>query len=294
MYLELRQELGRILKSVELSTQLSILPIELNFQIEEPVDRQFGLLASNLAFIFSKKLKEREDVVVSPQKIAEVVAGLVDQNQFRVSVDGGGFINVEPTKEFIRRFIVKEPSQLNGDILVDWNSVAILEKLRNSEEARYFIRELSNRVIELSHNDSIQLLSILSDPEIDSNAYLRGFSGRENTPSYLLKFKEVVESLPLSAGELVLDDDQLVIEKLLLFRGRLEESVLRSHPERAMFHLLSLVRDFFSQYNRPTTRKLILEQKDLPFLFYASSCGKQVLAALNALKFSCQLPITVL
>lgn len=294
MHLELKQELDKILVSAELSAQLNFSPFDLNFQITEPVDRNFGLLASNLAFVFSKKLKEREGVLVSPQIVADRICHLVDKKRFEVSVDGGGFINVNPTSEFVVQYIVSEPAPLESDIFIDWTSATMIEKLRMSDEALFFLRELASRVTSLSQSDSLQLLSILSDPEINSNSYLRGFDGRENTPAYFLKFLEVIGSLPGPKGKLILNEGQSFVEKLLLFRGRLEESVLRSHPERVIWHMLSLVREFFDQYNRPTARRFIFEQRELSLLFYAASCGKQVQAALNALKFSCQLPVTVL
>ena len=56
MYKELRQELERILSGQELATELKVEPSSLNFQIEEPIDRQFGLLASNISFIYSLSL----------------------------------------------------------------------------------------------------------------------------------------------------------------------------------------------------------------------------------------------
>jgi len=300
MYNELRQELERVLLSQELVAALQVAPCALNFQIEEPTDRQFGLLASNLSFVYSKKLKERSGVVISPQIVAEKIAKLVPTNHFKISVDGGGFLNVNPTKDFIKNYLSSKPVTIDFEIPVNWHSNSMLEKIRFSQEATFFLKELSKQRTELSRSDSLQLLSILGDIEISSSAYLRGYGGvggyggRDNTPSYLSNFEKVVTTLPAPTGELERLELVPFVEKLILFRGRLEESFSRDHPERIMELILKVVRDFFSYYNRPTIRRQIMEGTNPDFLFFAASCGKQVLMALNAIKFSCQLPVTVL
>jgi hypothetical protein len=259
------------------------------------------MLTTNVSFVLSKKLKDSNHSSISPKKIADSISKFISNEIFEASVDGGGFININPTNSSIRNFFNENTSPLNqGEIKVDWNAGNISELVHLNEEAVYFIGELVKRgTTELSRADSLLLLSLLADVEIDANSYLRNFIGRDNTPQYLKRFEEISNTIPDSSSQL--QDVSLTSfkKKLLLFQGRLSESIERDHPERVFALVLGLVREFFSVYNQPAIRQLLLAkngpiEKNWDFLLLARSCRKQVLSTLNMLKFSCELPRTVL
>ncbi len=305
MHFVLKEKISQALQSEDFLTKVgapAIVP-PFNFQVEEPTDRQFGFLASNVAFICAKKMKEVLGIGVSPFQIASALKECLGQSDFALRIDGGGFLNADPTAELIERFLRSDDVPLPL-MEIFWDSNALHQVFSEciSDEPFLFLQEVAARgQVALSHRDSLQLLSLLGDSELEALPYLRGYGGRSNTPAYLEGFLAIVKRLSSRevTGFPVLDEQQRFMEKVLLYRGRVMASLEGQHFERILRYALELVREFYSLYNRPDYRAaLLLLESDLlwqnTFSALALKAGKYVDQTLNLLKFSCEVPNPVL
>jgi len=269
---------------------------EFNFQVYEPDDPQYGFLATNAAFIFAKKFKELHAKVISPQAVAEKIKLLFPKDKFSAVVDGGGFVNFNPTSDFTQEFLTTEKNLELKEIFVDWSAKAVIDNFFSPppEEVTHLIQALKKSgKLQLTHDDSLQLLSLLGDSELDASAYIAGYGSRTNTPFYLSHFFEVTSALKINTPCLETPFEfQALCNLIMLFRGRVLSAAERNHPERVLNLALGLVREFLAIYNRPSVRASLSHNFEV--LMLAQHCRNFSISTLNALKFSCELPVVVL
>jgi len=299
MQLVIKEEIDGIIStdSFKKSLGIELQDQSFNYQIEEPTDPAYGVLATNFAFIFSKKLKELKLRPVSPDEIARIVAAEISVEKFQATVDGGGFINFRPTPRFCAKFFSAPKSLSLEEVNIQWDSKAVWDNFFSPlpDELPEFVIELKKRgSLTLTRSDSLQLLSLIGDPELDASAYFSGYGSRTNTPFYLNKFFEVLNELKKHEGEIEVIPPELETfsQALLLFRGRVISAAKRNHPDRVLSLTLSLVREFFGAYNRPGIRAELNHFH--PVLKLAELAGNYSHQTLGALKFSCELPSAVL
>lgn len=238
---------------------------EIDIPIDEPKLSEFGFIATNVAFALAKNEKD-----VSPLEVANRILAAVEPQDFICSVDGGGFINGSPTDKAKLKFL-NELDRLSWSpacIEVDWSGKYLAKALSSDtgEEARILLSHLKERN-SWSIEDSLELLALLGDPELEAWSYIKDYQGKNNIPWLVKKFGNLTTGFDMEASitaeELVHPTFSELLESILRFRGRFERAVRERRPERALQVVLAPIKAFFSVYNRPEIRRALLERDKL-------------------------------
>lgn len=240
-----------------------------------------GLIATNIAFVVAEKMKKICTDAVLPLDLAHALKEAMLPLHWDVHVSGPGFLNVRPTRQFFHDFLIsvnekrsscffsetsvfeKNTSGIQA-IDVDWNSKYLH---LSADDERY--EKLFSRSDLETGGLNLMVLSLAADPELDVAPYLLDLAGRENVPWYLDRFER--DSAQLSEGDRT--DDTLVerfynesekypyqslVVVLRNFRVRFLDAKKRKRPELFMAALLDMARAFYSGYNRPEGREILL------------------------------------
>jgi len=245
-----------------------------------------GEITSNLCFKLPKLLSDLKilpsEKYHDPLETAAVIAERFSKVHFEIVVGGSGHLNAV-TKPGSRREFIERLCQLGGKRLFSGESLLGISEpqvQRSLPEQTFSLQsnfsQTVSRLAEQSdetiaavlaeyENDPspdlrILLLSLAADPEIDGTVFLRGLSGRQNTPWYLARYfsdaKRFIDSLPRTESVVEPERRELAAtsQLLFLFRHELFMAERMQRPERFFLHVLRLVRDFYRLFNDPRMR----------------------------------------
>ena len=212
-------------------------------------------------------------------------------------IGGPGHLNGTPSNEFRNRFLASllnsefenlleeatliglpwsTPQSIRTEI--DWEDVYLRASEQKTEDMNALLEKINNQGIETKSDARLMVLSLLSDRELDPNAFLKGLMGSENVCWYFGRFLEDANSYQeklavqlsgkthsLDLGE---DSDLLdpIFHSVERFRFEYFDSIRRRRPEQFVRYLRQLVSKFYGYYNRPEFRALVngVGQRNLP------------------------------
>ncbi len=210
-----------------------------------------------------------------------------------LQVGGPGFLNATPEPEFVSAFL-EHAQHTQANYLFTRSSLVFdepdrgvylpltvrLRPLKELQAKRVLNADLG--ILEeyvhakggVCRDDLVMYLALLGNPEINSGPYIHCVGGSENVPWLLRRFlgdirRVLPRSRELRSGEISAERflkflrsptgglATPIVNRLLLLRSVFHNSRKRRRPELFFEFVLSLIREWYSVFNRPDCRALL-------------------------------------
>lgn len=270
-------------------------------------------ISSNIAFQVAASIRQQLQVSIDPLKIAELLlrslAELNNASLFHIETGGLGYLNATPTSLFIETFWSKviergvsllffkkafvialhAQSMKAGDgtdfkMKIDWGRLLKQERLRSVNSDVLHLLEKCKTRGEISFNDTLMLLALLGNPDLELDPYLLGLGGSQNIPWYIQRFladaKNLTQNcqqqlekrffsqkrsgfiLPLFESHMSMGRKQVPdllatnLRQVLGFRQWTFHEHQVRRPVLYVRYLLEIIKSFYSFYHHPRSREL--------------------------------------
>ncbi len=236
-----------------------------------------GDITSNICFKLPKLIADI-GLVPSGQHYGPLDAAVAVRQRFlcddfEVAVSESGHLNFSATQNYRRRLLARILESQVSEIfcgapfgtVVDvnpfaWDFTNVFQQLRDTADPTT-VELLKRREESPTLDLDLLLLSLAADPELDGSKFLRGLSGRQNTPWYLTRYfadsSRWRAAFPAVSERHEVSNEPIVVptsELLFSFRHELFVSQRSQRPERFFLRVLEVVRDFFRLFNDPRLR----------------------------------------
>jgi hypothetical protein len=260
-----------------------------------------GDIYSPIALLVVAKLyaaQKNSGADITPLEFAENVLAILKKEYaqyfeyFSIEVGGTGFLNATATEklktELFQKLSVSELSSWFGaSSILFGNSSQMPElakpiysiakvlaraKKKTNEDALVLVQKIEADSLP-DRDDLIMLLAVSADENLDVDSYLAGLAGRENIPWLFQKVAEDISSFISILSSEKVDSEKSwqrifsdkrfseAVQHILHFRKNYIDAVVCHRPDLLVGYLVSLIKYFYSFYNRLDVRS-VPEQDD--------------------------------
>ncbi len=291
MHLEYESYLRTLLAEAQSSSPLFPLHQHKNFGVLDCPSAYGHVLSSDLCFYLARKGEMHSlDIAQALFEVHERKRA-AEGRYFQIALGGQGHLNATPTEAFYQEYfftlfekgisllfqresfvISAEREKGEGEKkekpkeevpLFSFSWDRLVKENQHQEEVQLFLDEQDL----VSFDQQLMLLALMGDPELEYRPFRERLNGRQNVPWYIRRFLYDTKQLlkKLDALSSFRQEERTVLNwhsfgmLLLGFRHVFFRTQQRGTVPDFANYLVRIIRDFYSYYNKPETRKLLNE-----------------------------------